>query len=128
MDYEGPDGKVKVFRFILSQTKPNMFWVQVGWKVYKVYEDDTVPLNLKFKKFANLNWMKETFNVHAHQLMDFQMMSDQAGIGGAVFKPQEGILRVIVFKYEKEDKQMTNYWHQDFVHHFINVAEPGAQA
>ena len=23
---------------------------------------------------------------------------------------------------------MTNYWHQDFVHHFINVAEPGAQA
>lgn len=83
---------------------------------------------MKFKKFANLNWMKETFNVHAHQLMDFQMMSDQAGIGGAVFKPQEGILRVIVFKYEKEDKQMTNYWHQDFVHHFINVAEPGAQA
>ena len=56
---------------------------------------------MKFKKFANLNWMKETFNVHAHQLMDFQMMSNQAGIGGVVFKPEEGILRVIVFKYEK---------------------------
>ena len=45
---------------------------------------------MKFKKFANLNWMKEAFNVHAHQLMDFQMMRDggrSSGIGGVVFKP-----------------------------------------
>ena len=87
-----------------------MFWVQVGWKVYKVYEDPEDPMNIKFKKFANLEWMKDQFNVHASELMDFQMMSDEAGIGMAAFH-QPGNLRLIVFKYEQEDKQMTNFWH-----------------
>lgn len=39
MDYTGPDGKVKVFRFILPDRQRHMFWVQVGWKIYMVYED-----------------------------------------------------------------------------------------
>lgn len=83
-------------------------------------------MNIKFKKFANLEWMKDQFNVHASELMDFQMMSDEAGIGMAAFH-QPGNLRLIVFKYEQEDKQMTNFWHQDFDHDFINVREPGAE-
>jgi len=103
MNYAGPNGNVKVFRFILSQAKPNMFWVQVGWKIYKVYEDPKDPMNMKFKKFANLKWMKEKFNVHANELMDFQMPSEQAGIGMVAFHPT-GVLRLIVFKYEEEDK------------------------
>lgn len=48
-----------------------MFWVQVGWKIYKVYEDPKDPENIKFYKFANLNWMKAQFNVEAYELMDF---------------------------------------------------------
>lgn len=104
-----------------------MFWVQVGWKVYKVFEDPKDPMNLKFKKFANLKWMKEKFNVHAYELMDFQMMSEEPGVGMVAYK-QKGILRVVAFKYDKKDKQMTNYWHQDFAHDFINVRGPGAEA
>jgi hypothetical protein len=65
MDHEGPNGKVKVFRFMLSQSKPNMFWVQIGWKVYMCYEDPKDPENIKFKKFVNLKWMKDEFNVDA---------------------------------------------------------------
>jgi hypothetical protein len=49
MNYAGPNGNVKVFRFILSQTNLDMFWVQVGWKVYKVYEDPQDSTNMKFK-------------------------------------------------------------------------------
>ena len=54
-------------------------------------------------------------------------MSEESGVGMVAFK-QKGILRVIAFKYEKKDKQMTKYWHQDFAHDFINVREPGAEA
>lgn len=104
-----------------------MFWVQVGWKVYKVYEDPEEPMNLKFKKFANLQWMKDQFGVHASEMLDFQMVSEGSSIGMVAFK-QTGLLRLIAFNYEKVSKQMTNYWHQDFAHDFINIRQPGAEA
>lgn len=69
--------------------------------MYLCYEDPEDPLNIKFMKFANLRWMRDEFNVDASELMDFQMMDSSAGM---VAFHKRGILRIIAFTYEEDDK------------------------
>lgn len=53
------NGFEKVYRFILpNKHLKNGFWVQIGWKIYMVYEDPNDPNNAKFKKWANLDFLK----------------------------------------------------------------------
>lgn len=58
-------------------------------------------MNIKFKKFANLNWMKKEFDVDPDQLMDFQMMSPDIGM---VAFHKKKLLRIVAFTYEFKEK------------------------